>query len=296
VESLDSGGMRRSYRLYVPTSYDASRPTALVLNFHGFGSNAVGQDVYSRYPQLAEAEGFIVATPDGTNDPQRWYIYGQLEPGYVDDFAFVEALIDHLAGRLCIDLSRVYATGISNGGGMTAQLACRLSGRIAAIAPVAGAPYAESQCRGAGPMPVISFHGTDDQSVPFEGGPGGRLGLPLRAVRDNMRGWAQHNGCDPTLRTQRVAADVVLESYAGCDAGADVQLYVIEGGGHTWPGAERNVPGLGHTTRSISATELSWRFFAAHANRSQCSAFSAQCSETIPPAGLTEYRLLTTDH
>jgi polyhydroxybutyrate depolymerase len=90
------------------------------------------------------------------------------------------------------------------------------------------------------------------------------LGLPSGAVRDNMRDWASHNGCNMTLQSRRVAADVVLERYTGCKAGADVQLYVVEGGGHTWPSGRIDVPGLGETTHSISATELSWAFFAAH--------------------------------
>ncbi|HEU0075813.1 MAG TPA: PHB depolymerase family esterase [Dehalococcoidia bacterium] len=267
IETLESGGTQRSYRLFVPSSYDASTPMPLVLNFHGFGSNALEQERYSDFPALAEREGFIVATPDGTNSPQRWYIYGQLEPGYVDDFGFTGELIDAISARYCIDSSRVYATGISNGGGITSLLGCRLNDRIAAIAPVAGSPYSPPACSGAGPMPVVAFHGTDDALVPFEGGPGGRLGLPINPVRDNMRGWAEHNGCDLTLQTRRIAGDVVLESYGGCNGGANVQLYVIEGGGHTWPGASRDLAALGSTTHSVSATELAWRFFAEQARR-----------------------------
>jgi polyhydroxybutyrate depolymerase len=256
--------VRRSFRLHVPSGYDPNVATPLVLNFHGFGSNANEQDRYSGFPALADREGFIVATPDGTNSPRRWYIYGEREAGYVDDFAFVEGLIDHLSASLCIDAARIYATGISNGGGMSAQLGCKLNERFAAIAPVAGSPYADAACRGKGPMPVISFHGTDDESVPFAGGAGGRLGLPLNSVRDNLRDWARHNGCNLTLQTQRIATDVVLEAYGGCTDGADAQLYVIEGGGHTWPGADRNIERLGHTTQSISATEVAWAFFEAH--------------------------------
>ena len=109
-------------------------------------------------------------------------------------------------------------------------------------------------------MPVVAFHGTDDELVPFEGGPGGRLGLPVTGVRGNMRDWAEHNGCNLTLQTERIAEDVVLESYGGCADGAGVHLYVIEGGGHTWPGASRDIALLGETTQSISATEIAWRF------------------------------------
>jgi polyhydroxybutyrate depolymerase len=262
--TLDSGGVTRTYRLYVPAAYTPDRPAALVLNLHGFGSNARQHETYSHMTQQAETSGFVTVAPDGTNSPQRWYIYGSREPGYVDDFAFLSALIDDLSARLCIDLQQVYATGISNGAGMSSLAACRLYDKLAAIAPVAGSPYSALECRGKGPVPVIAFHGTEDQLVPFEGGPGGRLGLPTRSVRDNMLNWAKHNGCDLTLSSERVAADVVVESYGGCRNGADVRLYVVEGGGHTWPGANLDVAWLGETTHSIDATALLWDFFAAH--------------------------------
>jgi polyhydroxybutyrate depolymerase len=234
-----------------------------VLNFHGFGGTAQQQELYTGFVDIAEREGFILVTPDGTNRPQRWYIYGKWERGYVDDFAFVEDLIDEVSASACVDPSRIYATGMSNGAGLSSLLACK-SDRIAAIAPVAGSPYSELLCRTTGPTPVVAYHGTEDTLVPFNGGNGGRLGLPVTPVRENMRGWAEHNGCDMTLHSERIAADVVVERYTNCDQGADVVLYVIEGGGHTWPGSDREIRWLGKTTQSIDASELIWSFFASH--------------------------------
>ena len=212
IETMASGGGERSYRLYVPASYDASAPLPLLLNFHGFGSSAAEQERYSGFIDVAEANGFVLVTPDGTNNPQRWYIYGRLEPGYVDDFAFVDALIDEVSASVCIDQSRIYAAGISNGGAMSSLLGCNVE-RIAAVAPVAGAPFSDASCAGDGSVPVIAFHGTADDVVPFDGGAGGRLGLPITPVRENMRDWAAHNGCDLTLQSERIAPDVVLERY-----------------------------------------------------------------------------------
>ncbi|HLF76749.1 MAG TPA: PHB depolymerase family esterase, partial [Dehalococcoidia bacterium] len=228
-----------------------------------FGGNGRQQETNSHMTQEAERSGFITVAPDGTESPRRWHIYGRRENGYEEDFAFVRELVQHVSSRLCIDPARVYATGISNGGGMSSLLACELNDVIAAVAPVAGSPFPGPLCQGKLPVPIIAFHGTDDTLVPFEGGPSGRLGLPSRGVRENQRQWADHNGCDLTLRSERVAPDVVLESYGGCSNGADVQLYVVEGGGHSWPGSyigSRN----GATTRSIDATALIWQFFAAH--------------------------------
>lgn len=263
IETFSSGGVQRSYRLHVPKGYDGSKPLALVVNYHGYSSNAKEQEAYSRMVAQADRSGFITVTPDGTNNPQRWYIYGKLERGYVDDFAFTRDLVNRVSGKLCVDAKRIYATGISNGGGMSSIAGCQLSDIFAAIAPVAGSPYSEPNCKNAPPVPVIAFHGTDDKYVPFEGGPSGRLGLPATGARENSRQWAAHNGCAPTLSSQRIASDVLFESYGGCANGADVQLYVIEGGGHTWPGSIGTLT-LGKSTRSIDATALMWAFFQAH--------------------------------
>ena len=227
LEEMTSGGVERTYRLYVPRGYNPAKKTPLVLNFHGFASNAREQEAYSRMPAAADANGFITVAADGTGDPQRWYIYGLFEPGYVDDFAFVRDLLDHLEATLCIDPGRVYATGISNGGGMSSMLACELNDRFAAVAPVAGSPFPASRCQGKKPVSMIAFHGTADQAVPFEGGAGGRLGLALRGVRQNMQDWAGHDGCTSGPSSERVAPDVLRESYSGCQGGADVVLYVV---------------------------------------------------------------------
>ncbi len=217
-------------------------------------------------PAEADKAGFITVAADGSGSPQRWFIYGPNEPGFVDDAAFVNALIDHLEAGLCVDPDRIYATGMSNGAGLSSQLACELNDRLAAVAPVAGLTYPLLLCRGKAPMPVIAFHGTADPLVPFEGGPGGRLMLSLRSINDNLKGWAQHDGCADAPASERVAADVVRESYSGCQAGTDVVLYVIEDGGHTWPNGTGERPS-GKTTRTIDATSLIWDFFAAHSRQ-----------------------------
>lgn len=264
LKSLTSGGVLRSYRVYVPRSYVNSAAMPLVINYHGYGSSAQEQERYSRMTAEAERSGFITVAPDGTNNPRRWYIYGKLEPGYVDDFAFTRDLVSRLQADLCIDAKRIYATGISNGGAMSAISGCELSSIFAAVAPVAGTPFPEASCRGKPPVPIVAFHGTADKLVPFNGGPSGRLGLPGQPVRDNIRNWARHNQCNPALQTTRIASDVVLESYGGCANGADVQLYVIEGGGHTWPGSSGGELLLGPSTKSIDATAIIWAFFQAH--------------------------------
>ena len=263
LETTVSDGEERTYRLFVPSSYDASKPLPLVLNFHGFGSTAEEQELYSGFNDVAEDHGFVVVTPDGSGFIQEWYVYRFLQLGYVDDFAFVDQVIEEVSDRVCIDEERIYATGISNGGAMTSLLGCQ-SDRMAAIAPIAGSPYRDWRCEESRPVPVIAFHGTEDGVIPFEGGRVIFTLLPVTPVRGNMHDWAVHNGCDLTLHSERIAEDVVLESYTDCEDNADVLLYVIEGGGHTWPGTDVNLDLLGETTQSIKASELIWSFFEEH--------------------------------
>jgi polyhydroxybutyrate depolymerase len=258
---LMSDGLERGFRLHIPDAYAPSTPAALVLNFHGLGSNAVQQELYSGLIGESDEAGFIVATPEGSGNPQRWYFI-DLPGAEVDDFAFVRALIGHLSDTLCIDPSRVYATGMSNGGFMSSALACEMSDTFAAVAPVAGVTYLPS-CEGKRPVPIVIFHGTNDAVVPFAGGNIGLVPAALPGVRETAGRWAQHNGCGPMPDTERIASDVALERYAGCSGGAGVHLYVIEGGGHTWPGA-LPLPFLDKTTQSIKAAEIIWRFFSEH--------------------------------
>ena len=263
LQSIDSDGLPRTSRLFIPSGYDPAVPTPLVLNFHGFGSNGASQEAYSGLADVAEREGFVLVSPDGAGSPPQWHIYGRLLPGFVDDYAFTERLLDQLEATLCIDTSRVYAAGLSNGGGMAQALGCRLNDRIAAVGSVAGAPFNDAACTGKEPVPVIAFHGTADEVVAFEG-EGSLFGLNLPPIRTTMQEWAAHNGCDLEVHSERIAVDVIRESYEGCDEDSAVELYVIEGGGHTWPGAPDR-PGLGTITQSISASELMWQFFKEHA-------------------------------
>jgi len=169
------------------------------------------------------------------------------------------------AARLCIDMSRVYATGLSNGAFMTASLGCKFSPRLAAIAPVAGVNGTEP-CPHGKPMSVIAFHGTADANVAYGGGPGARRGRPavdLPSVEAAVQAWAQRAKCRATPTHQAIGTEVQRIAYRGCDRGADVVLYAVTGGGHTWPGSF-DVPMNGHVTQDINAADLILDFFAHH--------------------------------
>jgi polyhydroxybutyrate depolymerase len=183
----------------------------------------------------------------------------------VDDVGFIGDLLDKLERDLCIDEHRVFSAGISNGAAYSQVLACNLPGRFAAVAAVAALVY-QPRCTDQ-PIAVIAFHGTADPCVPFEGGQvqcGQKL--PVPSVKDAEANWAKHDGCDAAPVTKQVSGHVSSVTYGNCKEGTAVVLYVIDGGGHTWPGAIVDVQRLGATTHEISATDLIWDFFVEQGN------------------------------
>ena len=275
-----SGGERRSFLLHVPPSYDPARPVPLVISIHGFAQWPAHLRGISRWNDLADRQGFIVAYPAGTGFPRRWRAGGWTSAGggtsaaANPDVTFITDLLDHLAERYNIDPDRVYVNGFSNGGGMTTLLACRLADRIAAAGSVAGAyVHPLAACRPARAVPLIAFHGTADPIVPYEGGAVRSFHLP--AVPDWIASWAALSGCDPApapLPTASAisagginAGGINAVQYTGCREGAEVIFYTIAGGGHAWPGS-RPLPEfiVGHTPQEIDATGLMWQFFSRH--------------------------------
>jgi polyhydroxybutyrate depolymerase len=263
--SLVSAGERREYLLHVPASYDSARPTPLVISLHGFAEWPAHQAQISRWNDLADEQGFVVVYPAGTRFPLRWRAGGRINPADpAPDVTFISDLIDTLAAEYNIDPARVYANGLSNGGGMSFVLACALSERIAAVGMVAGAyGYAWEKCAPARPVPAIVFHGTADPIVPFEGGgdSGSSAGLP------EIAGWvdtlADRNGCAAEALALPRSGAVNGAAYADC--AADVVFYTIDGGGHTWPGGEPLPEWItGSTTQEIDATRTMWEFFVQH--------------------------------
>lgn len=263
--SLVSSGQERTYLLYVPNSYDPATPTPLVITIHGFAQWPAHQMRLSGWNALADRHGFIVVYPSGTGFPRRWRAGGS--PAGDDpqrDVRFISDLISRLEGEYNIAPDRIYANGLSNGGGMSFLLACTMSGRIAAVGLVSGAyllPWEE--CAPARPVPAIVFHGTDDPIVPFEGGPSGPFNVPLPSIPEWVGALARRNGCDGPPRELPISDEVTGLQFTDCEA--DVVFYTIAGGGHTWPGGEALPEFIaGRTTYDIDATRTMWEFFQEH--------------------------------
>lgn len=275
--TIQSGGMDRTVVVYVPTRRHEREKLPLVLTLHGSQADAATQMSISDMAAAAERGKFVAAAPQGiVSAPPgyRWNVPGVTLPAGQppDDEQFISDTIDTLARVLCIDEQRVYGTGYSGGGRMISQYACDHADRIAAIAPVVGlrAGYPVSgqaypdptTCNPSRPVPVLTFAGTADQVNPYAGGgaPYWQYGADAALAR-----WAELNGCRSRVWTRQVTTHVKLLSYRGCRAGADVQMYVADGAGHTWPGSEFSVGfyqgALGEITFEIDATDLMVNFF-----------------------------------
>lgn len=270
---LTASGQGRTVIVHIPAGYTGKRKLALVLNLHGSESTASAEEAFSGMDATADEDQFIVAypqalIPDGTgydwNIPGEPMVNGKFPPASApSDVTFLITLVRDLAGRYCIDLSAVYATGVSGGGRMASQLACDASDVFAAIAPVAGLRY-PSPCPASRPVPVIAFHGSADPIDPFTGN---GLGYWTYSVPTAADLWAGHNHCDASPETT-AGRGYRLTSYSGCADGAQVELYAISGEGHEWPGGPA-MPSvitsvLGPQRDAVSANALMWAFFRAH--------------------------------
>ncbi len=272
---LSFGGIQRYYLLHVPSSYDGTKPVPLVIVLHGGGGKAEGAVRMADMDPRSDKQGFIVVYPNGTSPMKdRFFTWNSfLCCGYalqnkIDDVGFINALLDELEKNYSIDSTRIFATGLSNGGMMTYKLGCELSDRIAAIAPVAGALDTDDP-DAAYPVSAIIFHGTADLHVLYDGG------VPKKAFDKHPRTdkpvsyavsyWVKRDGCSPTPKTEKFGS-IIHDTYSGGIDGTEVQLYTIVGQGHAWPGGK---PGIHNSnvdppTQEISATDLMLDFFMKH--------------------------------
>jgi polyhydroxybutyrate depolymerase len=260
--SLTFQGYDRAYRLWIPDRYDPDAPAPVVLNLHGFTSNAPQQDASTDLPAAAGARGYVVVSPQGlpigsapevpTGGANFWSATPTPGPEAIDDVGYLEAVLDATERELCIDVDREYSAGMSNGAMMSVALGCAIPDRIAAIAPVAGVNLVD--CEPTAPVPMITLHGTSDdlavydRSVDPEGVP----------VVGRVARWATANGCDPEPELGEAPNGVELRRWTGCPPGVDVELYTVVDGEHRWPGGSGQ-PAV------IDATEIILDFFDAHA-------------------------------
>lgn len=249
----------RAYHLFVPDGVLASdQLVPLVINMHG-ATPAIAsintfasffQQVISGMPQHAANNNYISVHPQGRTyeETQFWVTSDER------DADFINGLVDDLIETLPVDPQRIFLTGFSSGGIMAWKLACEHSDRYAAIAAVAANRRAAEDCPDARAVPVIAFHGTDDQTVGYDGG--------ITALET----WAEEHDCQ-AREVVFQENDSTCERWSECNQGSEMRFCTSEEAGHTWPSGPGSfvisAAGYGRTSYSIDATDLMWSFFEA---------------------------------
>jgi polyhydroxybutyrate depolymerase len=254
THTVESGGLMRAYAVYVPDGRDGARPTPVVLDIHGTGSNPAQELSISRLATAAEARGFIVLLPVAVvphpAGGATWNV--PPDPKLPDDERYLLDLLDDASQRYGLDSSRVYVTGFSGGARLGSEFAGRHADRIAALAAVGGlrAPIVDGP-----PVPVIAFHGTGDPINPYQGGGPGYWGY---GVERALASWVERNRCGE----ESVRANVAKRTWKSCDGATEVTLYRFDGG-HVWPGSSFAFPveRFGVMPHDIDATTVIFEFF-----------------------------------
>jgi polyhydroxybutyrate depolymerase len=299
-EVVKVNGSPRTIQVHLPPEYSKKKRYPVVLVLHGIGDASVIARI-SHFNKTADQFGFIVvypnsregrwtAAPDegvrsiGGFGRRRTILDDMTRPPRPDDVGgsplneipFFHDLLDQVESEYSVDVSRVYAAGYSDGGFMDFRLGCEMSDRIAAIATVS-AVLPESLAESCSnwswrAVPLMMMNGTDDPQVPYKGRLGASVGFYLLPARETLKQWAKINNCSQKPLRDTVeprtggGLETRVETYADCTDGATAVLYSIEKGGQTWPGGEQYIPArfIGKTNEDLDASEIIWKFFAAH--------------------------------
>jgi polyhydroxybutyrate depolymerase len=231
----------RPYSLGVPSSYDASKPTPLVLLLHGYSASSFAQVRLFGLLDGSEKHGYLIAYPDGLTDAdgkQFWNATDaccNFDNNPVDDVAYLSAVLDDVQAKYNVDPKRIFVIGHSNGGYMAHRLGCDVGERLAAIVSLAGMQWKDpAKCPAAAKLNVLQVHGDDDNTVYYQGS------ARYPSAPETVAIWAAKNGCTGALvgdETMDLVVDVagaetLKQAYEGCPAGGAVELWTIHGGGH----------------------------------------------------------------
>lgn len=264
--SIQSGGMTRTFHVYVPAKYVAttSTPDTLVFVFHGYTQTGTGGsftsiEYLSQMDPVSDAQGFLLVYPDGyMNSWNAGRCCGAAVSSNVDDVGFFDAMLAWVESKYCVDPKRVYVAGLSNGGFFSNRLACERANVVAAIGPVAG-PLDITPCNPSRPVPVFEVHGTADPVVFFDGGSSSQA-LP---VDQAISTWEGFDKCtDPMAATVYTQGQATCTEESMCSGSSAVELCVIDGGGHQWPGGKDDY--LGNFSSDLDTSSALMTFFQAH--------------------------------
>lgn len=291
--NIKHNGLLREYKVYVPKNYDKDISVPVVIYLHGGGGNMLAA-YKDGMDKMSDKFGFILAIPAGKGkkilgktigswNSGNWSGWSKINSGFccgyagennIDDVGFISKMIDEIKKNYTVDETRIYATGISNGGMLSYRLACELSNKIAAVAPVAP-PFVPEVCSSSsGPISIIHIHGTADPCALYEGGYCdsclGSKPISAQSAKDMVNSWAIRNGCPAESKIVYNRGNTKCVIYSKCEQGTEVEFCTIEGGGHTWPSGSQYLPAkkIGPVSYDISFDQI-WEFFKNHSLNSR---------------------------
>ena len=271
TSTIISGGISRTYTIYVPAVYSGTIAVPLVFNIHGFSGNDTQQEQYGDFRAIADTANFIVVHPKALGTVPSWEVFGDSTSGAADKI-FLMNLLDSLEATYNIDPTRVYSTGYSEGGFMSQDLACQFSTHFAAVASVCGGMVQShfNSCNPKHPTPFMEIHGTTDPIITYIGIGGAQTCLPTDTV---IKYWVNFNNCNtPATLTNLPDINILdlctVEHYVYTSANPEgtVELYKIINGGHQWPSEvlTGGLIGVGNRNMDFNASTEIWRFFSQH--------------------------------
>ena len=250
---LKHDNLDRFYFIYIPNNLDTNISVPVLFALHGYGSSALSHLTYTNYFSLADRDNFIVVYPQGATTPTlsaHWNVGGWTSKSTVKDIEFIDTIIDLVKDKIQIDETRIYSSGMSNGGYMSYSLACNLGNKIAAVASVTGSmtPDNFDDCNPSKPISVLQIHGLQDVVVPYIGSSGSK------SIPDVIDFWINYNSC--SLEPNRVIkysnlALINFDTYENCLNNTNVKLILHAEMGHNWPFI---------STYNLSASNEVWNF------------------------------------
>jgi polyhydroxybutyrate depolymerase len=298
-EEVQINDHTRTYVVHLPQGYDSQQHYPVVILLHGRDQDAAEMARLTHFNEFADRDSIIAVYPNAANG--RWALGGSEPrpyrsgpyrrpgvwgPGYPprgqrpepgdrregaprnQDMQFLHRMLNKLATHYSVDTRRIYAAGLGEGGFMALRIGCNMADHIAAIAAVAAAMPRTLNCVPSRPIPVLLMNGTDDPIVHYNGGRYKDSMLHLLSAEDSAKEWARLNHCSekpsesklPSL--QNGGKDTKVYLFDGCHENAQVVLYAVKNGGHTWPGGEpyMNEKEIGKTSNALNANETIWSF------------------------------------
>ncbi|MFM8449478.1 MAG: alpha/beta hydrolase family esterase [Haliscomenobacter sp.] len=273
--NLTIDGNPRSFIVYLPIGYNNAGKMSMIFAIHGGSGTPEGMINIANFKTIADRDKVVLVYPAGIQNSWNDGRPTKSNQLGINDISFFNQMCDYMITNNSVDGTKIYATGISNGGFMSSRLGCELSSRIAAIAVDAATMEATTiapNCNPGRPVPAIYIHGTADPLVPFTGGQmtaGGTAGGTILSHFQAIDKWVTINGCNSTPTVTDlpdIANDgttIKQRVYSGATNGSEVVSYVVLKGGHTWPQGYQylNEAIIGKTSQDMNACEVIWTFF-----------------------------------